>query len=73
MLRRSSISLSGAVNAFIACFGVGSYRATTPRMASDRQIEPPRTPDLLPSSDVTVPEPWKLGALRNAKCEREDP
>jgi hypothetical protein len=34
--------------------------------------EPRRTPDMLPSGDVEVPEPWKLAALRKAKCERGD-
>jgi integrase len=40
------------------------------RMVSDHPIEPSRTPDLLPSDGVPVPEPWKLAALRKAKCER---
>src|SRR5215475_13368139 len=42
------------------------------RMTSDHAIEPSRTPDLLPSDGITVPEPWKLAALRKAKCERGD-
>src|SRR5262245_2132949 len=41
------------------------------RMTSDHAIEPSRTPDF-PSDGVTVPEPWKLAALRKAKCERGD-
>jgi integrase len=42
------------------------------RMVSSQPNEPPRTPDLLPSDGVTVPDPWKLAALRKAKCERGD-
>ena len=42
------------------------------RMTSDHPIEPSRTPDLLPSDGITVPESWKLAVLRKAKCERGD-
>ena len=41
------------------------------RMTAD-QPAAPRTPDLLPSIDVAIPEAWQLAALRRAKCERGD-
>jgi integrase len=31
-----------------------------------------RTPDLLPSSEESIPEPWKIASLAKAKCERGD-
>jgi integrase len=44
----------------------------SPKVPQVSPKEPRRTPDLLPSGDVEVPEPWKLAALRKAKCERGD-
>ena len=39
------------------------------RMMSNSQGRP-RTPDLLPSSEESIPEPWKIASLAKAKCER---
>ena len=40
------------------------------RMMSNSQGA--RTPDLLPSSEENIPEPWKIASLATTKCERGD-